>query len=201
MLIQRYAFASGGRLLSAVRGFTLIELMVTISIIAMMLGLGFPSFRVWITNAQVRSTADVLQTGLRTAKAEAERRNRNVQFSFTNATPALSATPVAGGSNWSLQTVAQFGDPAAEFVAGGSLSDQANGVSITSTPSVASICFDSLGRMVTIAAVSCTAAAQSIDVAKVGSDRPMRITLAAGGQVRMCDPNRPMRSSNAPDGC
>lgn len=201
MLTLQCAFVSDGRLLRAVRGFTLIELMVTISIISMMLALGFPSFRVWIANAQVRSTADVLQTGLRTAKAEAERRNRNVQFSFTNATPALSATPVAGGSNWSLQTVAQFGDPAAEFVAGGLLSDVANAVSITTTPSVASICFDSLGRMVTIAAAACTAAAQSIDVVKVGSDRPMRIMVAVGGQVRMCDPNRPARSATSPDGC
>jgi type IV fimbrial biogenesis protein FimT len=183
------------------RGFTLTELMVAISILGTMLTLGFPSFRVWIANSQVRTTADVLQTGLRTAKAEAERRNRSVKFSFTDAAPALGATPSAGGSNWSLQTIAQFSEATAEYLAGGSLSDIANGVTITTTPAVASICFDSLGRMVTIAAASCTAAVQSIDVAKSGSDRPMRITVAVGGQVRMCDPKRPARSASSQDGC
>ncbi|EWS54273.1 MULTISPECIES: prepilin-type N-terminal cleavage/methylation domain-containing protein, partial [unclassified Methylibium] len=62
-------------------GFTLVELMVTITLLAILLALAVPSFTLWINNTRVRSTAQVLQDGLRQAQAEAVRRNRTVSFS------------------------------------------------------------------------------------------------------------------------
>ena len=61
-------------------GFTLVELMVTISLLAILLALAAPSFSTWIRNAQVRTVSDSLQNGIRLAQAEAIRRHRQVVF-------------------------------------------------------------------------------------------------------------------------
>lgn len=195
----------------AVRGFTLIELVVTIALLGVLLTLSLPGFMTWIRNSQVRTAADALQGGLRTAQAEAIRRNRQVVMSFTNATPALNATAVAGGKNWSLQSVAQFGESTTDstrYIGGGAIGDVASGVSIVdhAGTGISAVCFNSNGRLVTnatpgITGASCTAAATAFDISQTRSDRPLRVTVAIGGQVRMCDPKRPTLSSTSPDGC
>lgn len=181
-------------------GFTLIELITTITLIGILVALGLPSLSTWIRNSQVRTVADTLQTGLRTAQAEAVRRNRVVVLSFTNSTPALNATAVAGGKNWSLQTIPQFGE-SSEFVGGGALAGIASGVAITSTPSSSAICFNSNGRLVAPTGTGCTAAVATLNVTQTNADRPLRIIVQIGGQVRMCDPHRPTLSASTPDGC
>lgn len=193
------------------RGFTLIELVVTITLLGILVALSLPTFTAWIRNSQVRTVAEALQNGVRTAQAEAVRRNRQVVLSFTNATPAPpTAAPwavAAGGKNWWAQTVAQFGETA-EFARAGSLADVASGVGITATPAATAICFNSNGRLVANAApgvpgASCDApvALLRFDISQTSADRPLRVTVAAGGQVRICDPNRPTLSSTSPDGC
>jgi type IV fimbrial biogenesis protein FimT len=189
----------------AARGFTLIELMVAIALLGILLVLAFPSFTSWIRNSQIRTVTEALQGGLRTAQAEALRRNRQVVMSFTNATPTPSGTTaVADGKNWSLQTVAQFGE-SAEYITGGSFAGVASAVTITS--GVSAVCFNASGRLVAnasgtgVTSASCAAAVTTFDVATTGADRPLRVVLQLGGQVRMCDPNRPAQSATSPDGC
>jgi type IV fimbrial biogenesis protein FimT len=79
---------------SAVRGFTLVELLVTISIAAIMLTLAVPSFSTLILNQQVRVSAGDLQTSLFFARSEAIKRAADV------------AVVPAGGdwkNGWSVQ--------------------------------------------------------------------------------------------------
>jgi type IV fimbrial biogenesis protein FimT len=66
------------------RGVTLIELMIGITILAILLMAGLPSFGQWIQNAQVRSAAESIQSGLQLARTEAVRRNASVRFSLTD---------------------------------------------------------------------------------------------------------------------
>ena len=197
--------------LRARRGFTLIELIVTITLLGVLVALSLPSFTAWIRNSQVRTVAEALQTGIRTAQAEAVRRNRQVVLSFTDATPALNATAVAGGKNWSLQSVAQFGEAstdATRYIGGGALADVASNVVIGdhAGSGISAICFNSNGRLVTntspgVTGASCTAAVTSFDVSHTSSDRPLRVIVQIGGQLRMCDPKRPALSATTPDGC
>jgi type IV fimbrial biogenesis protein FimT len=197
------------------RGFTLIELMVAITLLGILMALAMPSFTLWIGNTQVRSVAEALQNGLRLAQAEAVRRNQPVVMSFTNdANPQKNPNTVANGKNWSLQTVASAfvvdssGTPTQEFIKAGALADVASAVSITG-PSGGAICFNSSGRLTANAAptsspstASCSAGAATFVVSKAtGSDRPLHVVVQVGGQVRMCDPNRPTLSSTSPDGC
>ena len=182
-------------------GFNLIELMVTLTLLGILVALGLPSFTAWIRNQQIRSVTESLQVGLRMAQTESIRRNRTVVLSFTNAAPALGAAAVAGGKNWSLETVPQFGEAAGEYITGGALSDVASGVAIDATPAAAAICFNSNGRVITNSGKGCAAANLVFDVTQANADRPLRLILQVGGQLRMCDPHRPVLSSATPDGC
>ena len=186
------------------RGFSLIELMVTLTLLGILLAAAIPEFGTWTANARVRSVAESLQNGLRLAQTEAVRRNRQTVFALTNATPAAGAAVVANGSNWFIQTLPLVaGDPVA-FVQGGTFAKQ-SGVSIAAG---ALVCFNSTGRQVTNTATGlgadCTAPASAavptvLDVSRAGADRPMRIQVSLGGQIRMCDPAKSI--ANQPDGC
>lgn len=66
------------------KGFSLVELIVVLAIIAILMGLAAPSFDTWITNSKIRATAESLQNGLRKAQQMAATRNGSVQFYLTN---------------------------------------------------------------------------------------------------------------------
>jgi type IV fimbrial biogenesis protein FimT len=184
------------------RGFTMVEMIVTVALVAILLRLAVPSFTAWIRNTQMRSVAEALQNGLRKAQSEASARNRQMVFSLTNdepATAATAATAAAGGRNWVVRSVQQLNSAAFdEYIEGGGFGDSAQGVVITGD---ASICFNSVGRLVANASagVGCTGADVSYDITREGAERRLRVTVSAGGRVRMCDPDRSIATQ--PDGC
>ena len=188
-------------------GFTLIELMVTVTLLSILAMLAAPAMGTWIQNGKVRTTADALQNGLRVAQAEALRRSRQTVFSLTNSSaPQTSLTAVANGRYWSVNTIALAGEATdvAAFVESGVLGIEGTSVQIAGP---ASICFSSMGRLVVnaspgVAGADCTAASipATYNVSLTGADRALRVTVAVGGQVRMCDPSK-TRSDTNPDGC
>lgn len=187
------------------RGFTLVELMVTVALMALLLGLAAPSFGTWTRNAQVRTVSDALGNGVRLAQAEAVRRNRQMVFFLTNNTACTAAIASNNnGSFWSIRTVPLLAGEASDVVQCGVLSDSAGGVALTGPQA---LCFNSGGRQVANAAPGTSVAACALDptgistfnVSAAGADRAMRITVSLGGQVRMCDPARALASSA--DGC
>lgn len=196
-------------------GFTLVELMITIALLAVLMTLAAPSFSKWIRNAQVRTVSETLANGMRVAQSEAVRRNRQVVFFLTNDQPGLAAAAADNGVNWVIRWIPLPGDtvtaaaPANEpFVQGGAISDVANGVGINGP---AAVCFNAQGRRVAATAAT-TGAANAVctvdagaplatfDVVRSGADRALRLTVSLGGQIRMCDPARAL-SAAAPDGC
>lgn len=76
------------------RGFTLIELMVTVTLTAVMLAIGVPSFRSFVATQRVKSTSFDVAAALLLARSEAVKRNRPV-----------TVTPVGGAwtSGWTVQ--------------------------------------------------------------------------------------------------
>jgi type IV fimbrial biogenesis protein FimT len=170
------------------------------------MGLAAPSFGLWTRNAQVRTVSEALQNGTRLAQTEAVRRNRQVVFFLTNDSACSNSTaPAANGAFWAIRTVPlTAGDPV-QTVQCGNLSDRAGAIGITGPTA---ICFNSMGRQVANAApgagsATCTLAASGVstyDVAGARADRPLRVLVSLGGQVRQCDPARSLSSTN-PDGC
>ena len=209
---------SGGQRRTLARGFTLIELLVTITLLGILVTLSIPSFTGWIRNSQIRTVADALQTGLRTAQAESVRRNRQVVMFFTEDEPALNvvpvthpqtdAAPVLNGKRWVLQAIGQFGEPS-EYITGGKLSDVASNIAISNDQAAKAICFNSAGRLATTGAgpsgtkvaAACQSVITTFSVGTSADDRPLNVIVQLGGQLRMCDPKRPAMSSASPDGC
>lgn len=192
------------RLRRRTSGFTLVELMVTITLLAILLAMAAPSFTTWVRNAQVRTVSDALQTGLRLAQAEAVRRHRQVVFFRTDQTACDNSIAAdSSGAFWAVRTLPLVAGDAVETVQCGVISDVAAGVTIAGP---AAVCFNSGGRQVANATPgvgeACTLDASgtsTFDLSSTNADRPLRVLVALGGSVRMCDPAKAL--SSAPDGC
>lgn len=78
-------------------GFTLVELMVVVFIIAAIAVFGVPSFGNYIANRKVNAAATQIASSLQMARSQAVTLGRNVGICGTNQT----ATSCANGSNWS----------------------------------------------------------------------------------------------------
>lgn len=65
-------------------GFSLVELMVTIVIAAVLLGLGLGSVRTMMNSTYTRAAADSIVAGLQMAKSEAIRRNTPMRFQLVS---------------------------------------------------------------------------------------------------------------------
>jgi type IV fimbrial biogenesis protein FimT len=188
------------------RGFTLIELAITLALLGILLVLGMPNFAVWLQNSQVRVAAESIRDGLQLARAEAVRRNVPVRFQLTNNGSG------SGLSNWAVDASndggATFAVPIqSRFSAEGSANARV-GLSTVAQPNPAyttaigagvgmpaSVVFTSFGRVVAggITRVDATSATLA-----AADTRRLVIVISPGGQIRMCDPQLP--TSNA-QGC
>lgn len=126
--MNRYFCSKAGFNGKPQRGFTLIELMIGLVILAVLLGLGAPSFNKLLANQRLRAITTDLRLALNTTRSEAVKRNRTVVLS-----------PATGGWNngW---TVADPDDPNDPNLFNHA---QRGGVTITGPANVA---FNSFGR-------------------------------------------------------
>jgi type IV fimbrial biogenesis protein FimT len=83
------------------RGFTLVEMMTVVAIIAILVTVAAPSFAEMVATQRVRAAASALTESLWLARAEATKRNTDVGFAFTDPRagwtipdPAGSPTPL-----------------------------------------------------------------------------------------------------------
>ncbi len=194
-------------------GFTMIEMMVTILIFSILITLGVPTMRSWVSNVKVRSVADALQNGVRLAQTESLRRSRQVVFSLTTTLPTANGafapvTAALNGSFWSVNVIPAMTsdaatDTSAEFVQGGALGAATGSVVVTGP---AEICFNSAGRLVAnpatgVGGSTCTLPVNNppmwtYNVSVNGADHPLQVQVTLGGKVRLCDPSQALSSTN-----
>lgn len=67
-------------------GFTLVELMVTVAVVAILLTIGIPAFQSTLDKRRLVGAAEQLQADLQYARSEAIKRNVRVYVSFTTGT-------------------------------------------------------------------------------------------------------------------
>ena len=186
-------------------GMSLIELMIGIVVLGILLALGAPTFSRWTQSSQIRNSAEAIHNGLMLARAEAVRRNTTVRFQFvatTTSACALSDT----GANWvvSLDSPAGACDAAPSdnvaprIVQVRSAAEGSRNAAVNAG-GVSLIAFNGTGQATggAPAAINVTNPTGGACAAG-GPMRCMRVTVATGGQIRMCDP---ARAADDPQGC
>jgi type IV fimbrial biogenesis protein FimT len=157
-------------------GFTLIELMITITVAGILLMIGVPTMRSVIENGRIRAAGESWKYGLALARAEAVRRNAQVEF-------------VTDADGWQVRVVAT-GDVLHQAAG----SEGADGLDVTILPVGADrITYNSFGRAMD-PNPDASEPIEQVDLESTNpptaDDRyhPLRLQVLAGGLTRMCDP-------------
>jgi type IV fimbrial biogenesis protein FimT len=188
------------------RGVTLIELIVVMFIFGMLLWATVPSIADWMNNVRVRSTAEMIASGVNRARTEAVKQNKMVTFWLMNSpgvVGVLDATCVRSSSSpsWVVSlddptnacNVAPSATTAPRIVAGKAAGPNGDGVVISgqdlSGNAASSLTFNGFGQPVSgvgglpIYTIDVTSAATGA--------RRLRIMISTGGDMRMCDRDVP----------
>jgi type IV fimbrial biogenesis protein FimT len=150
-----------------VRGFSLIELMTVVTIVAITAVLAGPSFAQQLANFRVRGAAEGIVNGLNLARAEAARRNSSVSLTLS-----------ASGGGWSITQVSP--SVAIQSRADG----ETPGLTIASSTASQTVTFLPTGFVET--------SATRLEQVTVSSSTPgtnsRQINILGGGLIRVCDP-------------
>lgn len=84
------------------RGFTLVELMVTVSILAILLAIGVPAMQGFLEKRMIISQADALASNLKFARSEALKRGQTVAMCITTKADTVAPDCANAGTNWAV---------------------------------------------------------------------------------------------------
>lgn len=172
-------------------GWSLIEMIIGLSIVAILIAVSAPNISAWVNNTQIRTAAESLQNGLQLARAEAVRRNTNVSFYLVNTTEKACAVS-ADNANWIVALTNPEGacDNADNVIQKYSSADGGSRTSIASNQST--ITFNGLGRATTGANSICVGITDvNISCVADEPEHPIAVQVSAGGQIKMCRTSRP----------
>lgn len=187
------------------RGFTLIEVMVALTIVALMVMLSLPSMTTYFQNSKIGTAAQTYAAGMQVARTEAIRRNTQVDFVLTDTPIAAgvenAAVPSPNGRNWVVRVfnpVTAVFDPIENKSAlegSGQIAGSTPTVAVTGTavlPPTAFngiVTFNGFGGTTTTSEIWLDIDNQAGGVCfPAGTMRCLRVRASPGGQVRVCDP-------------
>lgn len=190
------------------RGFSIIELAVTMVIFGLLLASSMPNLSSWMRNAKLRSQAEAMQSGLQRARDEAVRRNRQVTFWLINqpsgTTLNNNCRVSSTGTAWMVSaTSPDSGCAGATIVPSATSPESApyhleaasgSGVTVaaytdnTKATAASSVTFDGFGRAITSGTASSNLRRIYIAYSSTRTgDRQQRIDINTSGLVRSCD--------------
>lgn len=162
-------------------GFSLVELLVAISIFGVLAAFAVPSYQTMVQNSQITTAKDSILTGMQLARAEAVKRNTNAQFQLrTGASDwTVCISPAGGGSCPATDTP--------DVTVQSRSSSEGSSGTITAGPNNGPYVFNSFGLLVTPAG----GAAITIDntALSAAESRELDIRVSPGGSIRSCDPS------------
>jgi type IV fimbrial biogenesis protein FimT len=191
------------------RGFTLVELLVAMSIIALLALLGFPAMGTFLQNSKLSNAAASYYSGIQLARAEAIRRNVETQFVLTNtgittANLPNALAPAVNGANWVVRVGTGPGSPPPAFLpaaveAKSGMEGEGNntapavqviGAGVGATVFDGRVRFNGFGTPPALPGGGNEAYVIDISNPAAGPCGPIhcrRITISQGGQVASCD--------------
>jgi type IV fimbrial biogenesis protein FimT len=184
------------------RGFNLIELMVTLTVLAVLITLGVPSFSDWLQTQRIRSAAEAIVNGMQIARGEAIKQNQPVVLGLepglgtgwtvcpATVAPCDSTTPAPPAPNSYIQQKgAQEGTGNAFLTASATPSPQppVPATLVTFSPLGAALPKNLDGSQ-PVVQVDVYYNDPALCSANGGTMRCLRVVVTAGGNVRMCDP-------------
>jgi type IV fimbrial biogenesis protein FimT len=170
------------------RGMNLIEILITLGVLALLISLGAPGFGEWLQAQRIRAAAESVTNGMQVARGEAIRRNLPVSLGLEppmSTWTACEATVIPCDST----------TPAGQFIQNKSGAESGGNARVKATPDGAIlVTFSALGAVVDNPDGS--SRLTQVDVfdpsaicnADGGSMRCLRIVVTPGGSIRMCDP-------------
>jgi type IV fimbrial biogenesis protein FimT len=185
------------------RGFTLIELMVGLALLAFVLMLGVPAFGSFLQNQKLRDAGTSTLATIQFARAEAIRLNSNVEFLMTDTEPDIgnfsALAESTTGRNFLVRgNVYNPGTGTMDLkMLEGKGAQEGSGTTAGATTGVAlaatsgRVVFTPLGGT-TLAAdetIQITNPSGGTCKASGGTMRCLNIVVTRGGQVRLCDPS------------
>lgn len=186
------------------QGFSLIELILAITIIGILLAIGIPSYRTWIQNSKIRAAATSISQGIQLARATAIKNNARASFDFTN-----SFTGTITKADWAVcsdtNSLPCLGTNVLDQF---SSSGQLTNIQVEVVGGGTCIEFNGMGRRSVTARcnnanaeirINITHPTAGTCVENGGDIRCLRVTSTRAGTTRMCDPSQ-SRASN-PAGC
>lgn len=166
------------------RGFSLVELCVTIAVLGVLLALAAPSMGQMLTNSRIKSTKEQILAGINSAKSEAIRNNTSLRVALNSTTlttsrkdtsAVLKTLTISGASSVSVGAVSFFIDSL------GRVSD----TGVATDPPIA---------------VWSTDIMPASGVDSCSAEQPCyRIQVLSGGLVKACNPSQ--GDANDPSYC
>ncbi len=193
MLTDLNGSISGHESAEAPAGFSLIELMIVLSVLSILFAVGMPAFGRLLHDVDIRSSAEGLRAGLQKARTEAVTRNALIRISFSD---------VSGRPAWTLgcvssslrcpATISSYSVNADTQIRWGAArsDDQIalNTALAAGNRLPSGITFNALG---TAPGVEGNADVSRIDVTHAINEQARRLVLmiTAAGAIRLCDPS------------
>ncbi|MCF8149841.1 MAG: GspH/FimT family pseudopilin [Burkholderiaceae bacterium] len=184
------------RLSTNERGFSLVEAMIVVAIMAILLALALPMTASYMDNSRVRNAAEVFVSSVMTAKAEAAQRNTRVEIVLLADTTAagLTTAGISAAKGWAIRTFDQT-----VHIEGVDLVEGSGG---TSSPVTVTAVDQDGGALdgVVFGSLGGTTLAKRADfnfthdtggncIAAAGPIRCLRVTVTTTGRVKLCDPS------------
>jgi type IV fimbrial biogenesis protein FimT len=179
------------------RGFTIIELVVTLALFGVLLALGLPAFGTFIQNIQIKNAAENVLNGLTIARAEAIRRNAPVRFQLVSSMTATCEVSAASAS-WIVSLddaagqceIAPSETTAPRIIQKYAQQEGSPRVAVTATGG-GSVIFTGLGRISGAGITQfdfshATSICEHVNAA--GTARCLRLLISSGGGTKLCDP-------------
>ncbi len=160
------------------RGFTLIELMVTIAVVAILALVAYPSFSDMRRNSQLSASVNSLLAAVNTTRAEALRTQGSTRMAPLGANWASGwriYTDTNGNNTYDAGTDSLIAEHAA-------LPDSVTLVTASTTLSAIRFTGDGYPRQT-------SGAFQSGSIQMTNGKRSRRLVMSVGGRVRICDPD------------